>query len=142
MAFKDSFSKITKSLSESASNVVQKSNDLIEITKLTGEIDNEEREKELLYLDIGKLIYNSYVTKTDIREEIENKCKAILEHDEQIKKIKEEILVVKKLKMCSVCGVEMNIDINFCPSCGNKQELIINNDFQESSGSIEDDDTL
>lgn len=142
MDFKDSFSKITKSLSEGASNVVQKSNDLLEITKLTSEIDYEEKKKELLYLNIGKLVYDNYVTKTDIREEIQNKCKAVLEHDEQIKKIKEEILVIKKLKICSVCGVEMDIDINFCPSCGNKQELIINNAFEKSGASIEDDDTL
>lgn len=142
MDFMEGFSKITKSLSEGASNVVQKSNDLIEITKLTGEIENQEKKKELLYLDIGKLIYNSYVDKTDIHEEIEKKCKVILQHDEQIKNINEEILAVKKLKKCAICGAEMNIDINFCQSCGSKQELIINNAFQESSDSIEEDDTL
>lgn len=98
MAFKDSFNKVTKSLSEGASNVVQKSNDLIEITKLNVEINNEEKKKEQIYLDIGKLVFENYVNKTPIDEKIKDKCKAILKHDEQIKNIKEQISDVKKLK--------------------------------------------
>jgi rubrerythrin len=142
MAFKDSLSKLTKSLSEGASTVVQKSNDLIEVTKLNGEIDIEERKKEQIFLDMGKLVYDGYINKTNVSAEIKSKCEALLEHNEQIKKIQKQILVLKKLKKCSNCGTEMSIDINFCPSCGNKQELVISHVSQNFSDSIEDDDTL
>ena len=142
MAFKDGFSKITKSLSESASSVVQKSTDLMEISRFNGEIDNQEKKKALIYMSIGKLVYNSYISKTELGGEIKNKCEVVLEHDKQIKKIKIQILNLKKIKKCTNCGVEMNIDTSFCPNCGNKQELIINKNSTESSDSIEDDDTL
>ena len=124
MAFKDGFSKLTKSLGESASNVVQKSNKLMEITKLHSEIDGAEKKKNVLYLEIGKLVYNSHVNKEDSSEEIKNKCEAISLHDEVIAKIKGQILDIKKVKLCSKCGVEINADITFCPNCGSSQEII------------------
>jgi len=142
MAFKDGFSKLTKSLSESASNVVQKSNDLMEITKLNGEIDSEERKKGILYMGIGQLVYNSYNSKVELNEEIKNKCEAVFEHDQQIKKIKEQIFDIKKIRKCSSCGTEMNIDISFCPKCGNKQEVVVNKNAAEVSNSIEDEDKV
>lgn len=142
MDFKDSFSKISKSLSEGASNVVQKSNDLMEISRLNGEIDTLEKKKEIIYMSIGTAVYNSYLTKLEVSEKIKNKCEAISEYDEQILNIKGQILNIKKIKKCSSCGVEMNIDISFCPYCGNKQELIIKNNSEQFSDSIEDDDTL
>lgn len=142
MAFKGSFSKITKSLSESASNVVQKSNDLIEISRLNGEIANVQKKKEIIYIGIGKSVYNSYISKTELNEEIKNKCEAVAEHEEQIKKIKVQISNIKKIRRCSNCGFEMIIDTSFCPDCGIKQELIVSNKSAEISNSIEDDDTL
>lgn len=98
MAFKDSFNKVTKSISEGASNVVQKSNDLIEITKLNAEINNEEKKKEQIYLDIGKLVFENYLNNTPIDEKIKDKFEAILKHDEQIRNINKQILDVKKAK--------------------------------------------
>ncbi|MBW9173344.1 zinc-ribbon domain-containing protein [Clostridium estertheticum] len=142
MAFKDSFSKITKSLSDGASNVVQKSNDLIEISKLNAEIDIIEKKKEIIYLGIGKLVYNSYITKVELKEEIKNKCDDLIEYDEEIKKIREQIFNVKKIKKCPNCGIKIDIDTSFCPNCGNKQELVKSNNSAEFSDSIEDDDTL
>jgi rubrerythrin len=142
MAFKDGFSKITKSLSENASSVMKKSNDLIEITKFNNEVESEEKKKGILYLSIGQLVYINYISKIDVNEEIKNKCEAIFKHDEEIKKIKGQILDIKKIKKCSNCGVEMKIDISFCPSCGNKQEVILDKNSAEVSDSIEDEVTL
>jgi hypothetical protein len=142
MAFKDSFSKITKSLSESASSVVHKSNDMMEIGKLNVEIDNEEKKKDIIFIVLVKLIYNSYINKTELSEDINNKCQAIIEYDEQIKKINSKIFNVKKIKKCFNCEVDMNIDINFCPNCGKKQELIINNNSPQFSESIREEDRL
>lgn len=128
MAFKEGLSKFTKSISEGASTVVQKSNELIELNKLNNEISNEEKKKNTLFIEIGKLIYDNYVNKADLSEEIKNKCVSILEHDEQIEKINTEILLLKKIKKCPGCGTELDISINFCPKCGTKQETIIINE--------------
>jgi hypothetical protein len=122
MAFKENFSKLTRSLSENASSVVQKSNDIIEISRLKGEIDNEEKKKNIIYMSIGKIVYDSYINKTELSVEIKNKCEDIIEHNEQIKNINGKIANVKKIKKCSNCGIDLSIDINFCPSCGNKYE--------------------
>ncbi|MBU3161504.1 hypothetical protein KPL37_17495 [Clostridium frigoris] len=130
MDLKNNFSKITKSISESASNVVQKSNELIEVSSLNGEISNEEKKKNMIYIAIGKVVYNSFINKAELSEEIRHKCEAILEHDEQIKIIMDKIINVKRVKKCPNCGVDMNISINFCPDCGVMQKL------------IEDDNTL
>ena len=124
MDFKNNFSKITKSLSESASNVVQKSNELIAVSALNGEINDEEKKKDIIYIAIGKVVYNSFINKAELSEEIKQKCEAILEHDEQIKIIMEKIINVKRIKKCPNCGADMNISIKFCPDCGVMQKLI------------------
>ena len=130
MDFKNGFSKITKSLSESASSVVQKSNDLIGVSRLNDEINNEEKKKDLIYIAIGKVVYNRFINKAELSEEFKHKCEAVLEHDEQIKIIMGKISNVKRIKKCSNCGADMNISINFCPDCGVMQKL------------TEDDNTL
>ena len=124
MDFKNNFSKITKSLSESASNVVQKSNELIAVSALNGEINDEEKKKDIIYIAIGKVVYNSFINKRELSDEIKQKCEAVLEHDEQIKIIMEKIINVKRIKKCPNCGADMNISINFCPDCGVMQKLI------------------
>ncbi|MGV8982200.1 hypothetical protein [Clostridium sp.] len=124
MDLKNNFSKITKSLSESASNVVQKSNELIAVSALNVEINNEEKKKDIIYIAIGKVVYNSFINKAELSEEIKHKCESIIEHDEQIKIIMEKIINVKRIKQCPNCGSDMNISINFCPDCGVMQKLI------------------
>ncbi len=124
MNFRNNFSKISKSISESASSVVQKSNELIGVSGLNGEIKNEEKKKDIIYIAIGKVVYNSFINKAELSVEIKHKCESVLEHDEQIKKIMEKIINIKKIKKCSNCGTEMNISINFCPDCGVMQKLI------------------
>ncbi|MBU3110111.1 hypothetical protein [Clostridium lacusfryxellense] len=124
MDFKNNFSKITKSLSESASNVVQKSNELIAVSALNGEINDEEKKKDIIYIAIGKVVYNSFINKAELSEEIKQKCEAVLEHNEQIKIIMEKIINVKRIKKCPNCGTDMNISIKFCPDCGVMQKLI------------------
>lgn len=124
MDFKNSFSKITKSLGEGASSVVQKSNELIGVSRLNDEINNEEEKKDIIYIAIGKVVFNSFINKAELSEEIKHKCEDILEHDEQIKIIMGKIINVKRIKKCSNCGADMNISINFCPDCGVMQKLI------------------
>ena len=130
MNFKNNILNITKSLSESTSSVVQKSNELIGISGLNGEINNEKKKKDINYIAIGKIVYNSFINIAELSEEIKHKCEAIFLHDEQIKIIMEKIINVKRIKKCSNCGVDMNISVNFCPDCGVMQKL------------IEDDNTL
>ena len=124
MGFKNNFSKITKSLSESASSVVQKSNELIAVSALNGEINNEEKKKNMIYTAIGKVVYNSFIDKAELSDEIRHKCEAIIEHDEKIKMIMEKIINVKRIKKCPNCGADMNINVTFCPDCGVMQKLI------------------
>ena len=102
MDLKNNFSKITKSLSESASNVVQKSNELIAVSALNGEISNEEKKKDIIYIAIGKEVYNSFINKAELSGKFKHKCEAILEHDEQIKIIMEKIINVKRIKKCLI----------------------------------------
>lgn len=124
MGFKNNFSKITKSLSEGTSSVVQKSNELIAVSALNGEINNEEKKKNMIYIAIGKVVYNSFIDKAELSEEIRHKCEAIAEHDEKIKIIMGKIINAKRIKKCPNCGANMNISITFCPDCGVMQKLI------------------
>ena len=142
MIFKNSFSKVTKFVRKSASNVVQKSNDFVEVSRLKVQIDGEEKKKEIIFTSLGKLVYKAYISKIELSEEIKDECAAIFEHDKEIKRIKGQIFQIKKIKKCSNCGNKITIDTYFCPNCGEKQELIINNDSVEFSDSLHDDDTL
>jgi DNA-directed RNA polymerase subunit RPC12/RpoP len=120
MAF---FENIGKKVGGAAQAAAKKSGELVEVTKLNVSIGTEEDKIEKLYAQMGKLIYEKYITTGTADEELVEICEQIKVHEDSIKALRSKIAEIKQVKSCSNCGAEMAKDQVFCAECGTKNEV-------------------
>lgn len=118
MGFFDEFGKKFSNTMKSAKD---KTNKFSSEMKLKSKISEKQDKITVLYSEIGKEIYSNYLkgitSNTDI---INEKLKNISNINEELKKINKEILSIKGIKVCAICGGEIPVDAEYCPKCGNK----------------------
>jgi len=112
-----------KRVGEAAQAVSKKSSELVEITKLNVNISSEEDKIQKLYSQIGKLVYEKYVSTGAVDNELKELCETISGHEETIKGLREKIMQIKGTRQCINCGTEMERNQIFCSKCGTKNEL-------------------
>lgn len=122
MPFKDSLSKIGKSISEGAANAAKKSGNLVEITKLNMTISGEEDKIKGLYTELGEALQNKHEEGEEVSEELLSICKKIDDIKANIEELKNKIIELKDVVICSGCGNELPQETLFCPNCGAKQQ--------------------
>ncbi len=127
----DFFDKLKKGLDEGITKMKVKSKELVDTTKIKGEISNLNQRKSSLLLTVGTEFYNMHKAGTfdidkfkDKFNEIENIDKQIELKEkelEEVRKAAEEVIgkTPPKTKKCS-CGAELPLDAKFCTSCGSK----------------------
>lgn len=80
---------------------------------------------EKLYKEIGEIVFNEVKDGKDAsRDVILPKCDEISKIKDEISKLEAEILAVKKMKKCTNCGTEMDINAEFCSKCGKEQPKV------------------
>jgi hypothetical protein len=121
MPFVDNISKFAKSVSDSAVNAAKKSGELVEVTKLNMSIQTEEEKIKELYSQIGSIFYKKYSDKEDIDEEFVSIINDVKSCEEAINNLKQQMLSIKKVKVCGTCGSELEPEDVFCKKCGTKQ---------------------
>ncbi len=112
------FEEIKSKLSETAKTAVQKSNEFVEITKLSMSLSDVNSKADKTLRDIGKIIYVSYLEGESFDEGITAKCAETDDFYEQASIIKEKIAKLKKVKVCPHCEMENQPDAIFCNKCG------------------------
>ena len=113
---------IGKKVGEAAQAAAKKSGELVEITKLSVNINSEEDKMQKLYVQIGKVIcdkYNNGVANDDVKD----LCEGIKVHEQNVKNLKEKIMTVKGNKICINCGTEIDKMQVFCSKCGSKNDI-------------------
>lgn len=114
-----------------AKTATEKTNNAIEITRLSAKMDSEEKSLNAIIKRIGEY----YVAKMDNGEVLDEEAMSIyegvLQSRSTINDLKNEIEILKKpksadekapSKFCPSCGKELDIDAKFCLNCGAKQE--------------------
>ncbi|MBQ6695789.1 MAG: zinc-ribbon domain-containing protein [Lachnospiraceae bacterium] len=114
----DFFNKAKEKLSKTGSDVAKKAKDLSEIAKFNSQISSNESTIKNTYSEIGKYVYENL--KEDAPAEIAEKMAVIDNALAEIERLKQEILKVKGSQKCEQCGNEVDLNVAFCPSCGNK----------------------
>lgn len=118
----DFFSKLGKKASETYQATKEKASNLSDELKLRGKISEQKEKIEKLYKEIGEMVYNEIKDGKDAsRDAIVPKCDEISKAKDEIAKLETEILAVKKIKKCTNCGVELDIQAEFCSKCGKEQ---------------------
>ena len=116
----DIIEKILNNVEKTAKTVVQKSNDVVEITKLKIAISNAEAEAETLIKEVGQLVYEAYRSGEGSPELVEEKCEKIDELRKDIEDKRNQFAKLRNLKRCPDCEYENEADAVYCCKCGQK----------------------
>ncbi len=125
----DFLEKITSGIDKSIKTISSKSKELLETTKLKGEIKNVDVSIQSKFNTLGKKVFEMLNRGVLDEEELRADCgeiaslfKKITEFEENIKQAEEEALKTRygaDAIMCHKCGVVNKSDDKFCSGCGN-----------------------
>ena len=118
----DMFNDLGRKVAAAAKTVTRKSEDMVELTKLNLTIGNEEDKIKRMLYEIGSELYRSYTNGKSYEELFDVKCSEVKQLEDNIKVLKERILQLKGNKACRVCKAIVDLEVNYCPSCGEKLE--------------------
>lgn len=113
------FDKLSKKATETYQLTKEKTSKISEELKLRNKMHDAKGKIEDLYEELGKGIYNEF--KTGEKFEAEAKCEEISNLEDEIAKLKIEILSIKDMKKCISCNEEIEIKDEYCSKCGAKQ---------------------
>lgn len=116
----DIIEKIISNVEKTAKSVVQRSTDVVEITKLKMAISNAEAEAEELTLEVGRLVYDAYRSGEGNPELVEEKCEQIEALKKEIEDKRNQYAKLRNLKRCNACEYENEADAIYCCKCGTK----------------------
>lgn len=116
----DIVEKIIANVGKTTKAVVQRSNDMVELTKLKLAIGNAENEARDVMCEIGRLVYTAYKNGEGEAELVEAKCVQLDEIRDTIAEKKSEYARLRNMKHCPKCHKENDDDALFCSACGER----------------------
>ena len=118
------FDKIGKKASEAYKVTADKTGKIAKEAKIKMKMNELKSEIDDLYNEIGKKIYEKYITNEEIniRQDLEEELTKIDVLSAQIDTNLKECLELKDKRQCEKCFTNIDKDANFCPSCGAKQD--------------------
>ena len=116
--------KLEEMATETYKYTTEKTSKFAKETKLKMKINDNKSSINKLYEKIGKIIYQKHVREENIniKEDIAEDCSKIDELATEIENCRMELLNLKERKQCPNCYKEINIEYEYCPNCGAKQE--------------------
>lgn len=114
----DFFDKLGESLAEVGRDVGQKAKDVSEIAKLKLDIHSKEDYVEKQFAALGRACFekNKDVEGAEDAEQFF----LIKEAQEEIERMKAEVLRIQGAEECEQCGTKMPENATFCSNCGAK----------------------
>ncbi len=103
---------------KTAENVGSKATDVYNASKINFKIFNLTTDIEVIYREIGRLIYAAHTNDESSSEVLDEMLDTIDAKKRQIEELRASIAAGKDTKVCPSCGRENASDSNFCSSCG------------------------
>ena len=128
MEFMDTETKLSKIVGKTATDtyntVADKSGKLIEDAKLKISVSDQETDIEKIYDEIGKTVYDLYISGEDVGKVFSKECKKIDKLNNEINDMNKKILYNKGLRICQNCKETIPLESTFCQNCGQKQKPV------------------
>ncbi len=112
---KDGAVKIGKSVFEKTNNVVQQ-------TKLNFAIGETRNKIKEVYAEIGKTVYESSKKTGEVADALAEKVETIDALNGEVTELKERLAELKETVECPACGAFNHHDDAYCSKCGKKLE--------------------
>lgn len=109
---------ISKKISTTGQNVVQKAKGMADITGLKGQIYEEQKKLDKYYQNLGKLYYE--LKHDEPLPELQELVALIRSSYYRIDEINAAITSIENIRTCPVCGAVLEKDMVFCVGCGTK----------------------
>ncbi len=133
---KDFFDKIQKGVGKGIHKVGAKTKEMIESTKIKGQIKILEDQKKSALEELGNIVFTMFLKDNFDMGRIKEKCKNIKELNSQIEEKEEELRQIylvaqealgkpRAVSICE-CGAEIYEGAKFCGKCGKKVETLPN----------------
>lgn len=129
------FNDMGRKLTMTGQGAIQKSKDMVEITRLNSQMGELNKNTEVLCRAIGRIIMEEYVgiaaeeIEAELDKEVHASKKSVLKKVVEIKKIElkilecqEQIKSLKGIVHCPNCGANVRNDALFCGKCGFRME--------------------
>ncbi len=128
------FDKLGKKASEAYKVTADKTGKIAKEAKLKLKMNDLKSQINDIYKDIGKKVYEKHVREEniDIKSELEEECTQIDVLSGEIENILEECRELNDKKQCQNCHAEIEKNSNFCPECGEKQEVVEEPQIEEA----------
>lgn len=94
----DFFDDLGKRITETADDVVKRTQDVMEVQKIKSQIRTMRRSSERDYVDMGKIIYEKFTQGEVVDEAFIGFCEEIEKREEKIAEYEEEIIRIKDEK--------------------------------------------
>ncbi|MEG2378383.1 MAG: hypothetical protein RSC43_08530 [Clostridia bacterium] len=105
---------------KTATGAGKKANEVWSVSKCNLNIFDLNTDVDVLYKDIGKIIYDSHCNVDTPTETLEAKIEEVDSKMGEILALREKIAALKDTKTCDACGAKCEKDTIYCPQCGTK----------------------
>lgn len=116
MAFEFNLGKMKESLMSAGKEVEGMAKGASAVAKIKIDIHNKETFLEKQYALLGKAYYDAHKDDENIEEQVY--FPSIKEAEEELARLKEELLGVQGAVVCPSCGEKQTEKHDFCSSCG------------------------
>ena len=139
----DFLKKLGKKATETYQVTKEKASNLSEEIKIKSKIGDYKDKIKEKYNEIGKEVYNQIKDGNDVsKDSIISKCDEITIAKNEISKLEEQLLAIKKVRKCSECGTEIPIDSDFCSKCGKKQPKVEKVEIKEEPKDVKEAEVI
>lgn len=118
----DIINELKEGITKTTKTAVKKSNEFVECTRMNFAISDLEESIDTKLQRIGQIVYDARRNDTDLSEEITTLCDQIDRDHEEIERLQENIIRIKKQKVCRQCGQKIASGSHYCPNCGGRTE--------------------
>ncbi|MDD6735306.1 MAG: zinc ribbon domain-containing protein [Clostridiales bacterium] len=98
--------------------VIDKTTNIVDITKLSLAKNDTESKISTLYRQIGESIYKKYLSGRDFESDISDVCVEIDKFKAELDELSDQIAGLKNTVVCTKCGQYNNKDSEYCSKCG------------------------
>ena len=140
--FMDILDKIIKKVEKTTKVVVQKSTDVVELTKVKLAITSSENEADELLREIGSLVYDAYKSGTGNAELVEEKCVKLEKIKGEIEEKKNQFASLRNMKRCPECEYENEADAVYCSKCAAKLPDVVACEVDDMPGESKSEDVV
>lgn len=122
----DFLNKISNMASETYKKTSKKTGELAQEAKIRMKMNEDKGKIKDLYGEIGKIVYQKHIDHApiSIEDDLGEYCTQIDDLAAGIDKALDQILTLRGKRICEKCHEEIDIKVNFCPSCGAEQPPI------------------